>query len=367
MKIVAISISRLIIPLIRPFITAVRRTENVEDIVVMIKTDCGKVGYGSGAATPMITGDTQESMVAAIRDRIAPQLIGKNLEHFNELLHLTDTALQKNTSAKAAIDIALHDLFAQKCQLPLYQFLGGHKNTLDSCLTISLKNKDEMVNDAQAFVRQGFCSLKIKLGSNPNEDMARVRAIRAAVGPQVELAVDANQGWDVKSALRIIRVFEQENLNIHMIEQPVVAHDLKNLKYLCDHVSSFIMADESCFSPMDALHIAQNNSSDGINIKLMKSGGIYNANAMYHIATAANIRVMVGCMLESPIGVAAIASFAASKPDILLADLDPMMLIRQNPVLGGVQLINNQIVLSDKPGLGIEGFRDELVKISEIT
>lgn len=367
MKITSIRLARFSIPLIRPFITAVRRTEFVEDIVVMLTTDDGKMGYGSGAATPAITGDTQASMVSAIQHCIAPQLIGRNIYEFNHLLHLTETALQKNTSAKAAIDIALHDLFAQQCQLPLYRLLGGHHNTVSSSITISAKAVDEMVADALDFVQAGFKTLKIKLGLNPAEDIARACAIRAAVGHDITLLVDANQGWHPKEAMRIIHAFEQHDLHIHWIEQPIKSACRDHLKTITDQVSAMIIADETCFSSADALYLANNNSCDGINIKLMKSGGLYNANALYHIATAANMRVMVGCMLESPIGVAAIASFAASKPDIAFADLDPIALIRENYVLGGAQLNGHQIILSDKPGLGIEGFNQGLTPICEIT
>lgn len=366
MKITSISIGKLQIPLIRPFITAVRRTEYVEDIVVMLQTDCGKIGYGSGAATPAITGDSQDSMISAIKNILAPKLIGRDIEELNQLLHITETALQKNSSAKAAIDIALHDLFAQKCQLPLYKFLGGHNNTISSCITISVKAVDDMVNDALALVNDGFNVIKIKVGLNPSEDITRVSAIRSALGNDIQLLVDANQGWDVKSALSVINALEKYNLNIGLIEQPVKATDITNLKHIRDNVSSFIMADEACFSPADALNIAINNAADGINIKLMKSGGIYNANAIYHIAKSANLRLMVGCMLESPIGVAAIASFALSKPDMLYADLDPIALIRENYVLGGAQLVGNNIVLADKPGLGIEGFSQGFTLLDEV-
>jgi L-alanine-DL-glutamate epimerase-like enolase superfamily enzyme len=356
MKIISISLAKLTIPLIRPFITAVRRTDSVNDIVVMIKTDKGNIGYGSAAATPAITGDSEESIIKAIQEHIAPKLIGHRIDEFNHLLHLIKTALPGNTSPKAAIDIALHDLFAQHCQMPLYKLLGGHKNTLATSMTISVKNTDEMVADALALIHEGFHTLKIKLGLDPIEDLTRVRAIRSAVGNKIKLLVDANQGWDVNNALNIIHAFEQEKLNIDLIEQPVKASDLKGLKAITDQVSSVIFADESCFSPVDALNITQNHISDGINIKLMKSGGIANAQAMYHIAHTANLNIMVGCMLESPIGVAAAASFALSRENISLVDLDPIALIRENYVKGGAQLINNHIVLSDKPGLGIEGF-----------
>ena len=364
MKITSIAIAKLQIPLIRPFITAVRQTNHVEDVVVMIKTDCGNIGYGSAASTPAITGDTTESIIAAIKDNIAPRLIGKSISEFNSLFAIVDNSLQKNTSPKAAIDIALHDLFAKQCNLPLYKMLGGSNKTINTCITISVKKPEEMVHDAILLTNSGFNLIKIKLGLNPDEDIARVKAIRQALGFDIRLLVDANQGWNHKDAIRIINTLEE--FKIEIIEQPVKANDLIDLKHITDTSSSFIMADEACFSINDAMNIATNHYADGINIKLMKSGGIANANSIYNIARASNLGVMVGCMLESPIGVAAIASFALSKSDIMYADLDPIALIKENYVLGGAKLVGNQVILSDKPGLGIEGFSQGLTHICEI-
>ncbi len=407
MKIKSINLGKLTIPLTRPFITAIRRTDNVEDIVVMIKTDCGHIGYGSAAATPLITGDSIDSIIGAIKNNIAPKLIGKDITDFNQLIEINQRALQKNTSAKAAIEMALYDLFAQKCGLPLYQFLGGNKNQIKSCITISVKDKDEMAKDAVEFVSQGFTILKIKVGLNVADDLARIKAIYHAVkgmdsslphacvrgddrtrendnrawipasagmtehagmtiGGNIRLVVDANQGWDAKSSVQIIRQMEAEKLSITFVEQPVIASDITNLKFIHDNVATPIFADESCFSVADALNIAKLNASSGVNIKLMKCAGIQNANAIYNIAKTANMQVMVGCMLESPIGVASIASFAVSKPDIYFADLDPIALIKHNPIIGGATLNGNTITLSNKPGLGIENLGDSFEPICEI-
>jgi|SRR6185437_7718552 len=391
MQIKSIVIGKLTIPLIRPFITAIRRTENVEDIVIQIKTDCGKIGYGSAAATPLITGDSVESIIGAIKNNIAPKLIGSYVSNFNQLIQINQTALQKNTSAKAAVDIALHDLFAQKCNLPLYQFLGGNKNQIKSCITISVKDKDEMAADAVEFVTQGFTTLKIKVGLDVVEDLERIKAVynairerdsrlrgnytlchpRAcgdpiAIGHAIRLVIDANQGWDAKSSIQIIRQMEAEKLGIIFVEQPVIAQDFTNLKFIHDSVATPIFADESCFSVADALNLAKLNAVSGINIKLMKCAGIQNAQAIYNIAKAANMQVMVGCMLESPIGVAAIASFALSKTDICFADLDPIALIKQNPIMGSATISRDTITLSDKPGLGIESLGSSFEQICEI-
>jgi L-alanine-DL-glutamate epimerase-like enolase superfamily enzyme len=223
-----------------------------------------------------------------------------------------------------------------------------------------------MVRDAKSFVNDGFDIIKIKLGLDPADDITRVSAIRTALGNHIELIVDANQGWSTKDALTVIRSLEHLQLNISLIEQPVRATDLVNLKYIRDNVTSSIIADEACFSALDALNIVKNNAADGLNIKLMKCGGLNNANAIYNIAKAANMHVMAGSMLESPIGVAAIASFVVSKTDILYADLDPLALIRENYILGGATLKGNKIILSDKPGLGIEGFSQGYTFLDEI-
>ncbi|MBP9742610.1 MAG: dipeptide epimerase [Burkholderiales bacterium] len=366
MQITSITIAKLKIPLQRPFITALRSTTHVEDIVVMLKTDSDLIGYGSAAATPAITGETHESIISAIQHIIAPKILGKNIDEFNNLLIMCQQLLHNNYSAKAAVDIALHDLFAQKCHLPLYKMLGGNKNTLESCVTVSVKNVRSMVDDAINLVQSGFKTLKVKVGLNPEDDIERVFEIYRSVGDQVKIILDANQGWSCKDALKVIREFEQAKLNISLIEQPVIAQDLTSLALISNTVMFPIIADEACFSPPDALTIAKFNASDGINIKLMKAGGIYNANAIYHIAQAANLSTMVGCMIESPIGVAAMGSFAASKPNILVCDLDPLILIKENYVMGGAQLINNQIVLANTPGLGISGFSDGLTYICEI-
>jgi L-alanine-DL-glutamate epimerase-like enolase superfamily enzyme len=367
MKITEIHIAQLIIPLIRPFITAIRQTNQVEDVVVMIKTNSGHVGYGSAASTPRITGDSTSSIVTTIKDILGPPLIDRHITEINALLQMNNQAITGNSSPKAAIDIALHDLFAQYCGLPLYQFLGGNKNTLNSCITISVKDINAMVIDAISLVNQGHQSLKIKLGLNPLEDLGRVRAIRQAIGNSIPLLIDANQGWSFEDALEVIHAFKQQALNISWVEQPVNAQHLEHLRAIHEQVDCGIIADEACFSPEDALNIAKMKACDGINIKLMKSGGIENAQTIYHIAKTAGMKIMVGCMLESPIGVAAIASFALSKPDIFYADLDPIYLIRDNYVLGGARLRDNHILLSDRPGLGIEGLSQGLKHIGVIT
>ncbi len=364
-KITSIKIFKLCIPLIRPFITALRRVEAIEDVVVLINTDNGLIGYGSATSTPVITGDSHASIISTIKDIIAPKLIGRDITEFDNLLHFIQNSVVNNTSAKAALDIALYDLFAKRCNLPLYKFLGGANNIVISDTTVSVKGIDAMVADAKLFVSQGFKHLKIKIGLDIDEDIARIKAICSAVGREIQICVDANQGYTVKQALQVIRKLEQEDLNLVMIEQPVKAHDFAGLKFIRDNTNSEIYADESCFSPRDAGKIIAENIADGINIKLMKSGGIYSAQTIYAMATINNIPCMAGCMLESPLGVAAMASFVAGR-NIRLIDLDPPFMIVNNPLQGGMQVKGAQLILSDEAGLGISGLGDSVEFLYEI-
>lgn len=366
MKITSVTIAKLSIPLIRPFITAVRTTNNVEDVVVIIQTDNGLIGYGSAAATVAITGDSSDSIIGAIQHTIAPKLIGQRLDNFNYLLTMIQRSMAKNTSAKAAVDIALYDLFAQLCKLPLYKFLGGAAtNKISTCVTISVKDPEAMAIDAIALVQQGFSTLKIKLGIDSHIDIKRVAVIRNSIGAEVELITDANQGWTTKEAINTIKQLTQ--YGIKFIEQPVIAQDLRGLKEVTNWVDNVIIADEACFSPYDTFIIAKNHYADGVNIKLMKSGGIYNALAMYNIATTSSLECMVGSMLESPIGIAAAASFAISRTKLLGADLDSLALIAKNPIIGGATIEKDQIQLSEKPGLGIENIKDGLTILTKIS
>ena len=352
MRINKIIIAKLEIPLIRPFITAVRQTTMVEDIVVIMLTDSGVHGFGAAAATPALTGESSESIIAAVR-LIAAKLIGKEIANFEELLRLIQNSLPHNTSAKAALDIALYDLIAKSVNLPLYKFLGGGSPELNILTTVSLKDLPAMVRDAQLFAAQGFSTLKLKVGQDPLEDIARISAIRHAVGAQVNLVIDANQGWHPKAALQIIDSLVTQQLDITLVEQPVKAWDYAGLKYVRDNSRLAIYADEAAFSLQDATRIITQQLADGINLKLMKSGGIYAAQSIYALASSYNLPCMAGCMLESPISLAAMASFVAGRSNIKFIDLDPIAMIKTNPVHGGVSLSGACLTLSNLPGLGI--------------
>ena len=353
MKIQSIEIGKVSIPLKKPFKTALRTVHSAEDIIVKVIADSGEVGFGNAPPTAVITGDSQDSIIAAIRDTLAPKLVGMEVDNLEGIMAALDSGMLHNCSAKAALDIAVHDLFGKRYGLPLYKLFGGYCRSMETDLTISLNEPDEMVRDSLEAVAEGYTALKLKVGNDPALDIRRVQAIRDAVGPAVKIRLDANQGWNAKEAVRTIRRFEADGLDIELIEQPVKAHDFDGLKYVTDHVETDIMADESAFGPYEVFRLLSMRACDLVNIKLMKAGGLHNAVKIAHFAETMGIQCMMGCMLESKVGITAAASLAAGKRIVTRADLDAAVLLAEDPVVGGVSFDKNQLILSEAPGLGI--------------
>ncbi len=359
MKIQDISIGYIDIPLVTPFQTALRRVESVHDLIVRLTSEDGTVGYGEAPPTAVITGETTESIEAAIRCYLAPAVIGMDLcddASIEALMARMEKVLAKNSSAKAAMDIAVYDLYARLMGRPLYQLLGGkedEKAELETDITISVDETAKMVKDSLKAVDEGFRILKIKVGKGGAKDVERIRKIRRAVGPKAELRVDANQGWTVDEAVSTIRAMEDEDLGIALVEQPVSCHDFYGLKKVTDLVDTPILADESVFSPEDAERLLKEHAADLINIKLMKTGGIYQALRICDLAESYGIKCMMGSMLESKVSVSAGAHLAAAKDCITMADLDGPSLCRTDPYKGGPVFDGPHILLTDEPGVGI--------------
>lgn len=355
MKITKVSLGKISVPLRVPFKTALRFVSSVEDIIVEIHTDSGHIGYGEAPPTGVITGDTTGAIVGAIQDHISKTIIGRDVADFEGMMLALDTCIVHNTSAKAAVDMALWDLFGQLYQAPLYRLLGGCRTNIVTDLTISVNEPEEMARDSLDAVERGYDTLKVKVGKEPEKDLARLQAIRQAVGDAPRIRIDANQGWKPKEAVRILREMEDKNLGIEFVEQPVVAHDITGLKYVKDNISIPVLADESVFSPLDALKIMQMEAADYINIKLMKTGGIYNALKICSAAEMFGVECMIGCMLEAKIAVNAAVHLACGKGIITKVDLDGPVLCSEDPVIGGSVFNEHNITVSEEPGLGVKG------------
>ena len=358
MKITEIRLGMLRVPLKTPFKTALRTVETVEDIVVSIHTDSGNIGYGEAPATAPITGDTHGSIIEAIRHHIAPRLVGEDIANLNRITRIVQSTLERNTSAKAAVEIAVYDLWGQLYGAPLYQMLGGGEPVITTDITISVDHIDKMVADSLSAVDRGFESLKIKVGKDIGVDIERVKAIHAAVEGRALLRLDANQGWTPKQAVHAMHLLEEAGVHLELLEQPVKAQDISGLKYVTDRVHTPVMADESVFGPLQVIDLIERRAADIINIKLMKTGGISNAVRIADIAALYGVQCMIGCMIETSISVAAAVHLAVAKSDVITkVDLDGPSLAKFDPVDGGVTFNESEISISDAPGLGIREIR----------
>ena len=355
MKITEVRLGKISVPLRVPFKTALRSVNSVEDVIVELHTDTGAVGYGEAPPTGAITGDTTGAIVGAIQDHIAKSILGRDVDEFEDVLQLVQGCIVKNTSAKAAVDMALWDLYGQLYKIPVYKLMGGARKQIVTDITISVNSPEEMARDAINAVERGYDTLKIKVGANPELDVARLTAVRKAIGESTRIRIDANQGWEPKQAVRLLNQMQEKGLDIEFVEQPVKAHDFAGLKYVTERSYVPVLADESVFSPEDALTIMQMGAADLVNIKLMKCGGLYNALKIASAAEVYGVECMIGCMLEAKISVNAAVHLACAKKIITKIDLDGPVLCSEDPILGGAVFEEQRITVSDAPGLGIQG------------
>ncbi len=281
-----ITTTPLRVPLLKPFVTALRTADAIENVLITIHTnEPGLTGYGEAAAIPQVTGETVAGINAAVLEYITPRLIGRSVLHFQSLTEEIDNAVHGNTSAKAGVETALYNLFAKSMGVPLYRLLGGDKDSLpENNLTVSAADIPEMIANCAEAKAAGFRHIKIKLGKTPATDYETLVKINEAINGEavsgVSFRVDGNCGWTAKEAVQLIRRWEDAGIPIEWVEQPVKAWDITGLKHITQSTDTPIMADESCFNERDAVKILETRSADIINIKLAKAGG-YDAWSPY--------------------------------------------------------------------------------------
>ncbi len=322
---------------------------------VLVKIFAGEfIGWGEGSPFPMIVGETQESDLALARD-FSKLLVGKDAADISGCMKLLNDFVPNNPTVKSAFDMALYDIAAQQAQLPLYKYFGGEKKVLITDHTISIGTPDEMAANAIKLKDRGVTIMKLKVGSArmPEDDISRVKAVRAAVGNEIPLRLDANQGWSVDFAIEILSALEKDG--VQFCEQPVRHFDYDGLKKVSQSVKIPVMADESCFYAYQAKYIAAHKVCPHINIKLAKSGGLLEAASIAAITKEAGIACMLGGMIESRLALTANAHFACAWDHIRFYDLDYCFNHHEDPVTGGVSVINEcEIHLPDVPGIGAQ-------------
>lgn len=357
MKIVAVQTHALTFPLHTTFVTALRRTSAIETLVVQIVAEDGTSGFGEAPQVWQVTGDSVAGARACIEGPLAAKLLGRDVRDSVRLLRDVRAAVAGNTSAKAAIDVAVHDLLARLHEMPLVRWLGGTSMTVETDVTLPVGSTEALVNAAVARVADGFAVLKVKVGTDPRADVRAVSAIRDAVGPLTKIRLDANQGWTERQAIRAVRMLEDAQADVELVEQPVAAHDIDGLARITAHVDTPIMADEAVYGIADLMEVIRRHAADMVNVKLAKCGGLAVGRTLLELAASAGLETIVGSMMESPIGVGAAASLAAAHGTSATSDLDAAWWIERRSA-NGITYERRELTLPNRPGLGIDSIED---------
>ncbi|AIM35858.1 mandelate racemase [Sphingobacterium sp. ML3W] len=351
MKITEIEIYRLSIPM-EPFVIATGTMDFAQNTFIRIHTDAGIFGVGECSAFPMIVGETQDTCLVIARD-FAKIWKGKDPLQISERLAELDLYIAGNTTIKSAFDMALYDIAAKNAGLPLYQFLKGAPREIVTDITIGIGSPEEMAAKAKLLYDAGAVMLKVKLGKEAKTDIARVREIRKAVGFDMPIRIDANQGWSYHDAVEVLQGLEP--FKIQFCEQPMRTYLDHMLPQLRTETTVLIMADESVYSHHDAERLCRADACDYLNIKFSKSGGIHEALKIAAVASEFNMPCMIGGMLESRLALSAKVHFAYAVPIVKFYDLDTCMVGHlADPVIGGIQYNGYRISISDNPGIGAD-------------
>ncbi len=351
MKISRIALYRYDIPLRAPIAISLGTIEHARNLLVEIRTSDGLTGWGEGSPFWMIVGETQASGLAAAED-MAKLLLNRDPLDLEGCLNALTRYLPGHSTTRSAFDMALYDVAAKAAGMPLYQFLGGAKRPLVTDETIYINTPERMAEDALRIQAGGAQAIKVKLGTNVQDDVQRLRVIRQAIGDATPIRTDANQGWDVVTAQTVLRAIG--DWNVQYCEQPIRRHDISGLRQIRRSSPVPIMADESLFDATDAIRLVREEAVDYFNIKLSKSGGIFEALKINAIAEAAGVPCMIGCMSESRLALTANAHVAAARQNVQFCDLDACFEHADDPVQGGITYHGYQIELPDAPGIGAD-------------
>ncbi len=351
MKITQIDIYRFSIPM-EPFVIATGTMDYAQNVLIRVKTNDGIYGLGECSAFPMIVGETQETCLAMAKD-FAKIWIGKDPldipSRMQDLLAYAD----HNATIKSAFDMALFDISAKAAKLPLYQFLGGEKRSIETDMTIGIASPEKMREAALYYQSKGCRILKIKLGKDVHEDIKRVQMIRSAVGPTMKIRLDANQGWSFDDALLALGTLADQD--IEFCEQPMRTWYDDLLPELKLNVPIPIMADESCYHHHDARRLIESDACSYLNIKFAKSGGILEAQKIHEVALMHGMKCMIGSMLESRLALSANLHFALASPNIQYFDLDTCLLGHLlDPIVGGLSYTGYDLHVPESHGIGAD-------------
>ncbi|MEE4377870.1 MAG: dipeptide epimerase [Candidatus Competibacteraceae bacterium] len=357
MKITRIVSSVEHLPLARPYTIAFRTISAIDCVLVELHTDQGRVGLGTASPEPYVTGETETACQAALEETALDWLVGQDVRRLPALCRALQHRLPHTPAARAALDMALHDLLAQYLSLPLVEMLGRAHEQLTTSVTIGIKPVPETLAEAEERIGKGFRALKIKLGHSLEEDLERLHRLRERFGKTITIRVDPNQGYSAVDVLEFVE--RSADLAIEFLEQPMPVSQLNAMRALPESVRARLAADECLLNENDALGLLMPPSACGIfNIKLMKCGGVSPALRIAALAETAGIDLMWGCMDESVIGISAALHAALASPATRYLDLDGSFDLARDIAKGGFVLEDGRLRTTDAPGLGVTRLRD---------
>jgi len=351
MQIKKVDIHLIDLPLKEPFIISYASYDAIPAIIVKVHTDAGVVGYGESIPDEHVTGESVYTVFQALKHDLVPAILGEDPRNIQLIHEKMNQALVYNGAAKAAIDIACYDILGKVSHLPIYSLLGGRKEEpLMIPRVLSILEPEVLAKQATEALAEGYQEIKMKLGIDHEKDIERVKAVREAVGPEVLIRADINQGWGrVQLTKQMIKRLEPYHLS--WIEQPIHLMDTALFRLIKEQSTTPLMADESLIHREDLRTLIEHRSVDYINIKLMKTGGIYPA---YQLATQAElfgIHCQIGSMVESSIASAAGFHVALSKKNIVSTEISGPT--RFTTDTGDLTYDLPHVQITDEPGLGI--------------
>ncbi len=338
------------IPLEESFTIAIGTKLRIENVLVTILLENGIKGYGEAAPLEPINGENQATVLATL-ESCRSFLLGKDAAGYRQISKQLKNVFWAQVTARCALEMALIDAFTKTLELPLYEYFGGSEDIIETDYTIDIVPPVIAKINAAKLKSQGYRTLKTKVGKKLADDIDRILAIKEGA-PGCGIMLDANQGYSPSQAVHFLEELEKNGIIPELFEQPVVKYDLQGMKFVKEHTSIPVAADESVFTSADAIEVVRTGCADLINIKLMKSG-IIEALDIAAIARSANIGLMIGCMLETSLGLGASAHFAAGIGGFEFVDLDPHITPDQDPFSGGLKYEAPVYLLSDvKAGIG---------------
>ena len=346
-------------------LTPHRPEASLEYVIVEIDTDGGITGVGEACTDIGFFGEPVEEVQSAIDLYLGPKLLGQDPFDREHLLAQID--FPGNSCAKSGIDLALHDLLGKALGVPVCNLIGGsRRRQVFAVMEVSGGAPDGMARQCVDWVAQGVRGFKAKVGGIPEEDADRLAAIRDAVGPQIVLRADANQGYSPKEAIRLCRLCERRGVGLELLEQPVPKWDLAGMAQVRAAVDVLIEADESAYTPHDVVQIVRAGAADVINIKIGKAGGLYQSKKIAAVAEAAGLECVIGTAWGLGIKVAAKLHLAAATRS-LRRGVEFTELMLHDLLLAGPQAADLAPPLSDGylnvplgPGLGVTLDQDKV-------